>query len=342
MKTRIFTSVALAAALVIGGTTASSAETAAEFYKGKTLKIVFGFGVGGTYGKYSQILAQYIAPYLGADKVITQSMPGAGGIKATNYVYNVAGKDGLTLFMPPDTLIISELLRPKAIKYKSNDFVWLGGAIQSNSVIAIRGDSGIEKVSDLKGKQVIMGSTGKGSQTFLMPMLANGVFGAQFKIVSGYKGSRKAQLAMEQGEVQGISLTWLSWKSAKEQWFKDGFAKAVIQIGTEKEAELPDVPMLVDLVSGEDKKIVNFMATMAPIGRGLVVPPGVPKDRIDFLRDAFAKTVADPNFAADAEKRKLRVKAATGEQIQSIVEKSMNVSDKTVERARSLIFGKSS
>jgi tripartite-type tricarboxylate transporter receptor subunit TctC len=342
MKSKLFAGVAIAAALAFGGPVAANAQSAADFYKGKTLKIIFGFGVGGTYGKYSQILAQYLAPYLGAEKVITQSMPGAGGIKATNYVYNVASKDGLTLFMPPDTLIISELLRPKAVKYKSGEFTWLGAAVQSNSVIALRGDAGIETVNDLKTKQIIMGSTGKGSQTFLMPMLANGVFGAQFKIVSGYKGSRKAQLAMEQGEVQGVSLTWLSWKSAKEKWFKEGFAKAVVQIGVTKEKELPNVPMLSDLVSGEDKKIVNFMASMGPIGRGLAVPPGVQQDRIDFLRAAFAKTVADPNFAADAEKRKLRVISASGAEIQGIVTDSLKVSDKTVERARSLIFGKSS
>jgi tripartite-type tricarboxylate transporter receptor subunit TctC len=342
MLSKRITGAALAAALVLGGTTAATAETAAEFYKGKTLKIVFGFGVGGTYGKYSQILAQYLATYTGAEKVITQSMPGAGGIKATNFMYNVAKPDGLTLHMPPDTIVISELLRPKAVKYKSNDFQWLGTAIQSNSIIVLRTDAGIKKAEDLKTRQVIMGSTGKGSQTFLMPSLVNGVFGAKFKIVSGYKGSRKTQLAMEQNEVQGVALTWLSWKSAKEQWFTDGFAMPVVQIGVTKEQDLPNVPMLADLVTGENKQIVNFMATMGPLGRGLTVPKGTPQDRVDFLRSAFAKTVADPNFIVNAEKRKLRVKAATGLELQKIVNDSLKVSDETVKRAQALIFGKSS
>jgi len=342
MLSKRITGAALAAALVLGGATAATAETAAEFYKGKTLKIVFGFGVGGTYGKYSQILAQYLATYTGAEKVITQSMPGAGGIKATNFMYNVAKPDGLTLHMPPDTIVISELLRPKAVKYKSNDFQWLGTAIQSNSIIVLRTDAGIKKAEDLKTRQVIMGSTGKGSQTFLMPSLVNGVFGAKFKIVSGYKGSRKTQLAMEQNEVQGVALTWLSWKSAKEQWFTDGFAMPVVQIGVTKEQDLPNVPMLADLVTGENKQIVNFMATMGPLGRGLTVPKGTPQDRVDFLRSAFAKTVADPNFIVNAEKRKLRVKAATGLELQKIVNDSLKVSDETVKRAQALIFGKSS
>lgn len=341
MKPRYLSCIAVAAALAVGTVGVANAESPAEFYKGKTLKLIFGYGVGGTYGKYSQTIAQYLAPYLGADTVITESMPGAGGIKATNYVYNVASKDGLTLFMPPDTLVISELLRPKAVKYKSAGFTWIGGIIQSNSVIAVRGDAGIEKLSDLKTKQIIMASTGKGSQTFLMPQLANGVYGARFKIVSGYKGSRKSQLAMEQGEVQGLCVTWLSWKSAHEKWFKDGFAKAVLQVGTQKEADLPNVPNLLDLVSGEDKQIVSFMATMGPIGRGIAVPPGVPKDRIAFLRAAFAKAVADPNLAADAAKRKLRVNYSSGEKIQKIVEGSLKgIPESTVAKARKLIFGK--
>jgi tripartite-type tricarboxylate transporter receptor subunit TctC len=342
MLSKRITGAALAAALVLGGTSAATAETAAEFYKDKTVSIVFGFGVGGTYGKYSQILAEYLAPYLGAQKIITQSMPGAGGLKATNYAYNVASKDGLTLFMPPDTIVISELLRPDTVKYKSTNFTWLGTAVQSNSVIGIRSDAGITKVSDLKNKQVIMGSTGQGSQTFLMPMLVNGVYGSQFKIVSGYQGSQKVQLAIEQGEVQGLSVTWLSWKSSHEDWFRDGFAKALIQIGVEKEEDLPDVPMLSELVTGDDRKIVNFMATMGPIGRGLAVPPGVPQDRIDFLRAAFAKAVADPNFAVNAEKRKLRVKAASGQALQKIVNDSFDVDEKTLQRARTIIFGKAS
>ena len=212
----------------------------------------------------------------------------------------------------------------------------------SQNHIYVRADSGIQKVDDLKTKQVIMGSTGKGSQTFLMPSLVNGVLGAKFKIVSGYKGSRKAQLAMEQNEVQGVALTWLSWKSAKEKWFTDGFAMPVVQIGVTKEQDLPNVPMLADLVTGENKQIVNFMATMGPLGRGLTVPKGTPQDRVDFLRAAFAKTVADPNFVVNAEKRKLRVKAATGLELQKIVNDSLKVSDETVKRARALIFGKSS
>lgn len=335
-----------AAALAVVGLTATApakADAVEDFYKDRTVTIVFGFGVGGTYGKYSLMLAEFLSKQIpGNPKIITQSMPGAGGLKATNHAFNVMPKDGTGLFMPPDSLVISQLLRPKKVRYKSDQFTWLGTVIQSNSVIAIRSDAGIKSLSDLKGKQVIMASTGKGSQTFLMPQLLNSVYGAKFKIVMGYKGSRGSQLAMERNEAQGVSLTWLAWKSNKPQWFEKGkpFAMPIVQIGVAKEADLADVPMLVDQVANpDDKKIVNFMASLGPIGRGLAVPPGVPQERVAALRTAFAKVVSDPTFLAAAKKRNLRVNALTGEQVQNIVKKAMDVPEPVVKRARKLIMG---
>lgn len=335
---------ALTAILAVGAVAAGpvKADAISDFYKGKTLTLVFGYGVGGTYGKYSLTLAEFLAKHIpGNPKIIAQSMPGAGGLKATNYAYNIMAKDGTGLFMPPDSLVISQLLRPGKVRYDAAKFTWLGTVIQSNSVIALRTDAGISKVSDLKTKQVIMASTGKGSQTFLIPQLVNGVFGAKFKIVMGYKGSRGSQHAMELGEAQGVSLTWLAWKTGKPHWFEKGFAKPVIQNGFKKEPDLPNVPMLVDLIENEDhKKIVNFMATLSPIGRGLAVPPGVPASRIAALRKAFEATLVDPTFVAAAKKRRLRVNGATGEEIQKIVISSMDVPANVVKQAQKMIMGK--
>jgi tripartite-type tricarboxylate transporter receptor subunit TctC len=243
--------------------------------------------------------------------------------------------------MPLETLVITELLRPKAVKYKSDKFTWLGTVVQSNSVIVARADAGINSIADLKTKRVIMASSGKGSPTYLMPATVNGLLGAKFKIVTGYRGSAKMMLSMEQGETQGVALTWLAWASGKPQWFKSGgFAKPIIQIGNEREKDLPDVPMLSDLVtSAEDKQIVGFMASLSPIGRGLAVPPGVSKDKIAALRWAFDKTVSDPEFIAAAKKRRLRVNPLSGERIQSIISQAMATSPAIVLAARQKIFG---
>lgn len=318
------------------------ADAISDFYKGKTLTLVFSYGVGGTYGKYSLTLAEFLSKHIpGNPKIVAQSMPGAGGLKATNWAYNIMAKDGTGLFMPPDSLVISQLLRPKKVRYDAAKFTWLGTVIQSNSVISLRTDAGINKVSDLKTKQIIMASTGKGSQTFLIPQLVNGVYGAKFKIVMGYKGSRGSQHAMELGEAQGVSLTWLAWKTGKPHWFEKGFAKPIVQNGFKKEPDLAHVPMLIDLIENEDhKKIVNFMATLSPIGRGLAVPPGVPAARIAALRAAFEATVVDPTFIAAAKKRRLRVNAASGAEIQKIVISSMDVPANVIKMAQKMIMGK--
>ena len=332
--------IALAA---IGAITTGSAAaiTPAEFYKGRTVKIIQGYGVGGTYGKSSTMLGNYLKSVIGASSVIAQSMPGAGGLKMTNYVYNVAPKDGSVLVMLPDTLVITELLRPEKAKYKSDRFTFLGGAVRSNSVMAIRSDTGVRTWKDLRSKVVPLASSGLGSQTYQIPALVNGLLNTKIKIVKGYRGSRKMLLAMEQGEVAGINLSWLAFKTQRKAWFDSGYAVPVIQMGPTKEPELPaSVPLLRDLVDAKDRPIVGFMSTLVSIGRSLAVPPGVPADRIAFLRAAFAKVVNDPTFVADMKKRKLEITASTGAQLQHIVATNLKVSPAIVAKARNLLFGK--
>jgi len=323
--------------------TPAQADPVEDFYKGRTVRIIQGFSVGGTYGRYASMFAQFLPKYIpGNPTIIAERMAGAGGLKAANFAYNAMARDGSSLYVPVDSLVISQLLRPKAAKYKANEFTWLGNAIQSNAVIVVRTDAGINTLADLKTKRIVMASSGKASQTFLMPALLNALYGAKFKIVTGYRGAAPMRLAMEKGEAQGISLTWLSWRSGVPHWFKPGgFAKAIVQIGVEKEVELPNVPMFSDVVTSKaDKQIVAFMASLGPIGRGLAVPPGVPADRVKALRKAFSQMVADPDFIAEAKKRRVRVNALSGEQVQKFVNEALKVSPEIVARAKKLIMGK--
>lgn len=339
MSNLILKAAALAAvgAMTVG---TAAAMSPAEFYKGRTVKIIQGYGVGGTYGKSSTSLGNHLKDEIGAASVIAQSMPGAGGLKMTNYAYNVAPKDGSVLVMPPDTLVITELLRAGKAKYKSDGFTFLGGAVRSNSLSSVRADSGIKSWKDLRTKEIPFASSGLGSQTYQLPALFNGLLKTKIKIVKGYRGSRKMLLAMEQGEVAGINLSWLAFKTNRKAWFDSGYAVPLIQMGPKPEADLAKVPLLRDLVDPADRPIVGFMSTLVSIGRSLAVPPGVPADRIAFLRAAFAKVVKKPAFIAEMKKSRLEVTASTGERIQQIVTSNLKASPAVVAKARNMLFGK--
>jgi tripartite-type tricarboxylate transporter receptor subunit TctC len=333
--------IALAAGLATAAGAGAVGQPAAEFFKGKTVTITVGFDAGGTYGQYSLGFAEHFSRHIPSNPtVIVNHMPGAGGTVATNFVFNAAAKDGTVLLMPPDTIVVSELLQPRGIRYKTLEFQWLGVIAQTNAVLVMRADSGAGTVDDIKAKEFVVASTGRGSQTFLMPALMNAVMGAKLKIVAGYPGSAKAMLAMEQGEVQGISLTWGSWKLSKADWFKNGFARPIVQFGLYKEPDLPDVPMGQEFATGEeDKKIVLLLSSLSPVGRGLVAPPGVPADRVAALRAAFDAAVRDRRTIEDFAKRNFDINPLTGAEAQKAIADIANVSPELTKRASKAIFG---
>ena len=338
MKRILATTLATAAALAVG-TTAVTAQSAKDFYKGKTVEIYIGYGLGGTYGKSATIMGEHLRPRIGADSVIVKSMPGAGGLKMTNYYANVAKKDGTAIILPPDTLAITQMLKPKKAKYDSRDFRWLGAAVRSNSLSAVRADSGVKTWQDLKSKAVPFACSGLGSQTCQIPALINGLLGTKIKIVRGYKGSKKMLLAMEQGEAAGINLTWLAYKTNRQVWFQKGFAVPVMQMGPTKDPELQNVPNLKDLVAAKDKPIVNFMSSLIAIGRSLAVHKDTPADRMSFLKSAFVAMAKDPAFVADMKKRKLQVTYTSADEIHKIVNESIGMSPDIIKRTNQILFG---
>ena len=347
MKKPAFIAAAASAALIVGSVAAlpARADSVADFYSSRNVTILVGYGAGGTYGQYAQIMAHYLPNFVpGHPNIIVQYMPGAGGLKASNYAYNVLPKDGSALLEPPDSIIITQLTDPKNAKYKSDGFTWIGNMIESNSVICVRADAGIKNLADAEKKQVIVASTGTGSQTFLIPSVLNGIFETKFKIIMGYKGSRESLHAMEQKEVQGVSLTWLAFITGMPEWYKGGHedwkGPPIIQVGFAKEKDLPFVDLARDLAkTKEDRQILDFVATLGPIGRGLAAPPGTPKDRIAALRKAFDAMIEDPTVKADADRRKLRIIPKSGEEVQKIIGDVLTMSPDVVKRATRLIMG---
>ena len=313
-------------------------------FTGKQIKIVIGYGFGGTYGKYSRMFAEHLKRHIpGNPNIIVESRPGAGGLLATNYAARAMPANGLNYLVPPDSSVIVQLMRPNKAKYDMSKFHWIGSANQTNVILVVRSDTGIKKWEDLRTISVPMGSTGLASTSTIMPGLVNRMLGTKMKIVTGYKGSSKTGLSIEQGENRGGAFNWLFWKSKYQRWF-DGdkpFARAVLQLGHFKDPELPNVPMMKEVVDPKYKPVLNFIGALGLIGRGIAAPPGTPMGAIKVMRTAWEKMVKDPGFISDAKKRKLRVIAADAATIQKVVNDSIaNTKPALVKQAKELAYGK--
>ncbi len=337
-----FAAIASAAAMAAPAT----AQSVANVFKDRTVTILVGYGAGGTYGQTALLLSNHIGKHIpGKPSVIVQHMPGAGGLKAANYAYVVMPKNGFNILMPPEMSVVSEMLRPKKVKYKTTKFHWLGTVFGANQVMIVRRDTGVKGIEDLQKKEVIVASTGTGSPTYLLPAMMNGILKTKFKIVTGYKGSAGTSLSVEQGETFGMTNSWVSWKANRPQWFKGtdkDFALMLLQTGFEKEPDLPNVPLLHELAkTDDDRAAAAMLSTASVIGRGLAYPPGVPQGLVEPLRASFAATVADPAFRSDAQKRKLPVQPISGAKLQkTLADAIATMSPSAVAKATKYIFGK--
>ena len=330
-----------AASLLVSPTTVS-----AQDWGGKTLKIIVPYGPGGTYDKYSHTFSRHLGKHIaGNPNIILQHMPGAGGTKAMNWHYNVAPNNGETMLMPLDNSVVNQLLRPKRVKYDARNFTWLGSSNQTNQVMIIRSDTGVKSWKDLRGRNTIAAAAGTAGFDFVAMNLYRSLLKFNLKIVTGYKGSTATTFAVEQGEAEANCNNWLAYSSKVPQWFKGDkpFARAVVQLGVFRDPDLPEsVPLLSDLVSNpKDRAAVDFASVAGLLGRGLVVPPKTPKATISMLRAAYDKMNVDGDFRAELKKKRLRLIAANGAEIQKIVNKAINeASPEVVAHARTLILRK--
>lgn len=321
----------------------ASAKTS---FEGRTIKIIIPYGPGGTYDKYGQTFANHLGDHIpGNPTIIVQHMPGAGGVKAMNWTYNVAPKDGFTMIVPLDNSVVNQLMRPKKMRFDARKFRWLGSTNQTNIVLVVRSDTGIKTWQDMKKIAIIGGTTGPNSTGYIMPELMNGLFKFKIRMVTGYKGSSKTIHSVEQGETFMAAYNWLAWSSKVPHWFKGDkpFARAILQMGVFKDPDLPaSVPMVSTLVTNAmDRKAVDFIQVLGLLGRGLALPPGVPEDAVTTLRTAYDKMNADPKFAKSLKKRRLRLIPSTGAQIEKIVANALDsATPEVVAHARKLIYGR--
>ncbi len=306
MKIRsVFAALAVTGLIAACFGTAVKADAVADFYKGKTVTIVVAAGPGGAHTKYSQLLAPYFKKYMpGNPDFITQNMGGAGGTKAANFLYNTAPQDGTAVGILLSDTPMASRLRATGIKYDAAKFHFLGGADQPRSAFVVFKSEGVKTMDEAKRKQILLGSTGKGSQTFVVPTLTNAMLGTKFKVITGYRGMGGIYLAMDRKEVKGFQSAWDAVKFLRKQWLENDLVEVLAVNALTPAPDLPGKPLLKDLVTDPvHKQIAILLGGNTVLGRGWLAPPGVSADRVAALRSAFAKAFADPQAQADAKKR---------------------------------------
>lgn len=330
--------VAAAAAGAFGVLMSSAvADPVADFYAGKTVTILVPFAPGGGSARYGTLAGDFLTKYMpGNPKFVPEFMPGGGGLLAANHAAQVSPKDGTVILVPNDGIAVSQLLNPDAVQYDARQFHWIGILSQNWFVLGMRKDTGVTSVDDLKEKEFFVGSSGVGSPTDLFPRVTNGLLGTKLNVVAGFPGGSTEQiLAVEKGEMHGSTSTWRSWTGRKDL-IDSGVIVPFIQYGLGRSPEIPDVPNLIDLLDDPtSKEIARFVTSPAAIGRGLVALPGTPDDRVQALRDAFAKMLEDPEFMKAAADQKLPIDGPMlGQAAQEFVMSVMNSSPEVVERAK--------
>ena len=317
------------------------AQTPAEFYKGKNVDLYVGYSTGGGYDVYGRIVARFMGRHIpGNPTVVVKNMDGAGSMRAANYIYNVAPKDGTAFGTVARGLAFDTLFGLQGAQFDGTKFSWIGSANDEVSVcVGWSATSGIAKFEDLKTKQMIVGGTGGSADTDQFPRIINAVLGTKMKLVVGYPGGNEVNLAMERGEVQGrCGWSWSSVKSTQSGWLKDKKINVLVQLSLSKHADLPDVPLIMDLAQTEEQKqIFRLIFARQVLGRPFLAPPGLPADRLAALRTAFMDTMKDADFLAEADKLKLEITAVPGETLQKIVQEAYATPKDVVKMAADMI-----
>jgi tripartite-type tricarboxylate transporter receptor subunit TctC len=304
----------------------------------KTITVYIGNTSGGSYDIYGRLLARHLGVHLpGNPSVVAENMPGAGTLKAADYIYAVAPKDGTALGIVTETLALEQGLKNPAAQYDARKFNWIGRAAESINVQMQWHTSKVQSVEDAKKIETAVAGTGPGNIAEEVPRLLNAVIGTKFKIVTGYPASNEAMLAMERGEVDGSGTSWAAIKTGKAAWLRDKKIKIILQNTQRRTTDLPDVPCLDELTSNpQDRQLLDLYGSGGAIGRAFMAPPGLDPDVTVALRKGFDDMVKDPDFVADIQKIGVDLQPATGAQVADSVAKTLDVPDAILGRARAM------
>jgi tripartite-type tricarboxylate transporter receptor subunit TctC len=329
-------------AAVLAATVASEAAWAqtpsvAEFYQGKDIRVLIGAGVGGTYGLYAMLAARHMRKHIPGQPTLTlQTMPGAGGITGLNHSYNVAPKDGTLMHLVHAEVLFETLLSPN-VKFNAKDYNYIGRFADADFVGVVSKGSNVKSLDEARKSPVTFGATGRRSVTALGPLMFNRTAGTQFKVIAGYKGTQDIDIALDRREVDGVALSFAAVTTVYRQKYENGEIIPIFAVADGRIKELPNVPAVTEFGRDDNEKaFLGIYTSSGTIGRALAFPPGVPADRVAALREAYEKTLRDPEFLAEVKAKHIVFAPMSGPDLQSYVDKYMAMSPARVGAARKI------
>ena len=327
-------SVALAMGLL-----AATPALGQDVYKGKQVRMVIASGAGGGYDTYARVLSRHMPRHIaGNPSFVDQNMPGASGMAATNWGYKVAPKDGLAIVATYNALLLEPLFGNKSAQYDPREFEWIGSISKQQNICMTWHTSPIKTIEQAKEREIVVAATGATGNAATLPKIVNALLGTKFKVVGGYE-TTESRLAVERGEAEGIcGLSWSTLKASNPDWIQNKRLNVLLQTGDTRQAELPDVPTLIEKVQNpDDKRLLQVLSLPEDLGRPFFMAPGTPKDMVTIMRRAFDATMKDKAFLAESEKSNLEVDPVTGEDMQKSIAQAYETPKAAIDRMSELM-----
>jgi len=320
---------------------------AEPFYKGKTIRLVIGNTTGGFYDRWGRLFARFMGKHIpGQPEIIPQNMPGAGSVIATNHVYKVVKPDGLSLVMPLNGIYIDQLVGRAEAQFDLRKFHFIGSPAVESIVSYMRADAPYKSIADvIKAKEPPKcGSTGTASSDYILSRILEETVGAKFNTVLGYAGGSEIDIAVEKGEVvcRSHSLSAHFGREPFDSWHKRNFDRHLVQTSRKRDVNLADTPTLNELferykASANSRRLSQILLAAGEFGRPIMVTPGTPPDRVKILRDAFLKTMSDPEVIAEAKKGRMDIDTTTGEELEALAREIFDSPPEVIERAKKML-----
>lgn len=324
------------AAIFSSAVSASAQEDVAEFYKGKTVRLIVGVGVGSGYDVNARALARHITKHIpGNPNIIVQNQPGAGSLTMTNQMYAAGPFDGTVIGASFNGLPTAPLLQPNGVRFEATKINWVGSTNRETQTMYVWHTVPIKTLDDLKTKEMLVGAQAPGSTQYDYPMLGKALFDQKYKVVTGYKSTSDINLAMERGEVHGTLANWSTVKTLNLKQYEDKLIRILVVWGAREHPELKGIPLITNLAKTPDQKqALQLALARLEFGRPFFMPPNVPAARVAAIRRAFDATMKDPEFLAEADKLKLEIDPMSGEELARMLEEMAKTPTEVVARVR--------